>query len=76
MSYILEKEERKNGRPSEINKPVRIKETGEIFKNYRDAASAINGNRSCVYLCLMGLRKKHLGYSFEYLDISNNGSDT
>lgn len=64
----MEKDERKNGRPPEMNRPVRIKETGEVFKNYREAAEAIDGNRSCVYLCLRGFRKKHLGYTFEYLD--------
>lgn len=57
---------RKNGRPLENNRPVRILETGEVYDNYVEAAKAINGNRSCVYLCLRGDRKKHLGYTFAY----------
>jgi nucleoside-diphosphate-sugar epimerase len=31
-----------------------------------EAAKAINGNRCCVYLCLRGNRKRHLGYTFSY----------
>lgn len=57
---------RKNGRPLENDKPVRIIETGEIYPNYVEAAKAIDGNRSCVYLCLNGFRKRHKGYTFVY----------
>ena len=57
---------RKNGRPLENNRRVRIVETGNVYDNYVEAAKAINGNRACVYLCLKGERPKHLGYSFEY----------
>jgi hypothetical protein len=57
---------RKNGRPLENNKPVRINETGKVYDNYVEAAKAINGNRCCVYLCLRGNRKRHLGYTFSY----------
>ena len=54
------KKERKNGRPIENNKPVRIIETGEVYDNY------IDGNRACVYLCLKGDRARHKGYTFAY----------
>jgi hypothetical protein len=57
---------RKAGRPMENNKPVRINETGEVYPNYVEAAKAIDGNRSCVYLCLHGYRSKHKGYTFSY----------
>lgn len=50
----------------ENNKPVRINETGEVYPNYVEAAKAIDGNRSCVYLCLHGYRSKHKGYTFSY----------
>ena len=46
---------------------IRIKETGELFTSYNKAAKAIDGNRGCVYLCLKGMRKKHKGYSFEFV---------
>ena len=59
---------RKNGRPLEHNKPVRIVETGEVYDNYIKAADAIGGYRACVYLCLKGLRPRHMGYSFRYED--------
>ena len=57
---------RKNGRPLENNKRVKIIETGKIYENYVEATKAIDGNRSCVYLCLKGDRKHHKGYSFVY----------
>ena len=56
------------GRPCEDFKKVRIIETGEVFDSYREAANAIRGNRSCVYLALKGWRKGHKGYTFEYVD--------
>lgn len=57
---------RKNGRPLENNRPVRINETGVVYSNYVEAAKAIGGNRGCVYLCLSGYRKQHKGYTFSY----------
>lgn len=62
----MKRRERKNGRPLEHNKPVRIVETGEVYDNYIEAAKAINGNRACVYLCLTGNRPHHMGYTFVY----------
>lgn len=62
------REKFKNGRPMTNNRPVRIIETGKIYSNYVEAANAINGNRSCVYLCLKGCRDNHLGFTFEYAD--------
>lgn len=60
----------KVGRPLKNDRPVRIVETGEVYPNYILAAKAINGNRSCVYLCLdeYVLRHSHKGYHFEYAD--------
>lgn len=56
------------GRPAENHTKVRIVETGEIFKNYREAAEAIDGNRGCVLLCLKGWRPSHKGLHFEYVE--------
>lgn len=61
------KRQSKNGRPLEHDRPVRIVELDEVFPNYVEAAKRIDGNRGCVYQCLDGLRKKHKGYSFEYV---------
>jgi hypothetical protein len=60
----------KVGRPLTLNRKVMIVETGEVFDNYIEAAKAIDGNRSCVYLCLdpLVLRHSHKGYHFEYVD--------
>lgn len=64
----MNKRERKNGRPLEHDKPVRIVETGVVYPNYIEAAKAVGGNRACVYLCLRGDRARHMGYTFEYED--------
>ena len=61
------KQYEKRGRPPK-HKPVRIVETDEVFKSYADAATRVGGNRGCVYLCLIGMRHKHRGYSFEYVE--------
>lgn len=62
----------KVGRPASLNRPVAATNvyTGEerVFKNYREAAKAINGNRGVVFLCLDGIRKTHRGYEFRYAD--------
>lgn len=58
--------EKKNGRPIENNRPVKILETGEVYSSYRDAADAVNGDRSCVWQCVKGYRVKHKGYTFVY----------
>lgn len=44
---------------------VRIIETGEVFRTVYDCAEYIGGNASCIYKCLRGERRTHLGYSFE-----------
>lgn len=64
----MSREKFKNGRPLTNDRPVRIIETGEVFKNYIEAAKAIGGSRSNVYLCLTGNRASHKGYSFEYVE--------
>lgn len=46
---------------------VRIIETGEIFANVTAVAQALQTDYSTIYKCLRGERKKHLGYSFEYV---------
>lgn len=61
----------KVGRPSTQNNKVLVTniKTGEqtVYDNYREAARAIGGNRGVVYLCLDGVRRSHMGYSFEYV---------
>lgn len=60
-------EKKSVGRPS--TKRIRIIETNEIVTGYSAAAKKIKGNRGCVYLCLNNnvSRKKHMGYSFEFV---------
>lgn len=45
---------------------VRIKETGEVFRNARALADHINGDYSSIYSCLRGERKTHMGFTYEY----------
>lgn len=47
--------------------PVRIIETGEVYKSQEECARAINGIQGNIALCLAGKRKHHRGYSFEYV---------
>lgn len=48
-------------------RPVRIVETGEIFKSQAECARAINGSQSNINACLVGRRKSHLGFHYEYV---------
>lgn len=47
-------------------RPVRIIETGEIFKSQAECARAIGGSQPNINACLMGRRRSHLGYHYEY----------
>lgn len=49
-------------------RPVRIIETGEVFRSQAECARAIKGSQSNINACLMGRRNKHLGYHYEYAD--------
>lgn len=51
-------------------KPVRIVETGEIFKSRTDCAKAIDGCAGNITYCLNGKLKSHKGLHFE--DISRD----
>lgn len=57
---------KRNGRPIENNRPVKILETGEVYSSYREAADAVKGDRACVWQCVNGFRSKHKGYTFVY----------
>lgn len=56
------------GRKSSENRKVYVKELDEVYDNYRLAAKETNSNRGDVYLCVMGYRKMHNGYHFEFVD--------
>lgn len=47
-------------------KRVRIIETGQVFRTARDCADYIGGDYSSIYSCLRGVRKQHMGYTYEY----------
>lgn len=47
---------------------IKIVETGEIFITQKEVADHILGFSSAVNECLKGKRKKHKGYSFEWVD--------
>lgn len=49
-------------------RPVRIVETGEVFKSQAECARAIGGSQPNINACLVGRRHKHLGLHFEYAD--------
>ena len=49
-------------------RPIRIKETGLIYKTLDECARAIDGNGGHINDCLRGRQKTHRGYHFEYYD--------
>lgn len=49
-------------------RPVRIVETGEVFKSQAECARIIGGSQPNINACLVGRRLSHLGYHFEYAD--------
>lgn len=48
-------------------RPVRIIETGEVFKSQAECARAIGGSQPNINACLVGRRNTHLGYHYEYV---------
>lgn len=58
---------RRPGRPV-THPPVICEETGRIFKTYTEAAESINGWRSSVYRCAIGIQRQHNGYHFSFVD--------
>lgn len=47
-------------------RPVKILETGKIYKSQAECAREIGGSQPNINACLMGRRRSHLGYHFEY----------
>ncbi len=50
------------------SRPVRIIETGEVFKNATACAKYIGGNLTNISACFYGRQRTHKGYTFEYAD--------
>lgn len=48
--------------------PVRIIETGEVYRSQAECARAIGGSQPNINACLTGRRNKHLGYHYEYVE--------
>lgn len=50
-------------------RPVRIAETGEVYKSQAECARSIGGSQPNINACLTGRgRHTHLGYHYEYAD--------
>jgi hypothetical protein len=47
--------------------PIRLVETGEIFKSQRELANLLGINESAICACLKGRRTEASGYHFEYV---------
>ena len=59
---------RKNPNAGRKGKPIRIVETGEVFKDSLECEKKIGGNNRHINDCLKGRQKTHRGYHFEYVD--------
>lgn len=51
--------------------PIRVVETGEVYKSQAECARAIGGSQPNINACLSGRRRSHMGYHFEYVDEVN-----
>lgn len=49
-------------------RPIRVKETGEIFPSLKDCCEALNLHKGAVSRCCSGISRSSHGYSFEYVD--------
>lgn len=49
-------------------RPVKIVETGKVYKSQAECARVINGDQPNINACLTGRRKTHMGFHFEYAD--------
>lgn len=49
-------------------RPVRVVETGAVYKSQAECARAIGGSQPNINACLVGRRKSHLGYHYEYAE--------
>lgn len=75
LEYVTPSENMKRAYANGLNhwegyneRPVRIVETGEVFKSQAECARAIGGNQANINACLAGRRNKHKGYHYEYAD--------
>ena len=58
---------KKNPNAGRPGKPIRIKETGEVFNSITECAKAIGGNDTGILDNIAGGRKSHRGFTFEYI---------
>ena len=50
------------------NKPLRVIETGDIYPSAYECARQLGCDQRHINHCLMGKRKTHKGYHFEYVE--------
>ena len=63
--------ERANESHYDRHPPIRLVETGEIFRSQRELANLIGVNESSICACLKGRRTDANGYHFEYVTASD-----
>lgn len=51
-----------------LQKPIRIVETGEVFKSQTECAKHIDGSSAGIHDCRSGKCETHRGYHFEFQD--------
>lgn len=79
LEVVTRKENNRHAFDTGLNqhrRPVRIVETGEVFKSLEDCAAAISGDTSNICTCLNGRLKTHKGLHFEPIDINGVIKDT
>ena len=63
--------ERGNEAKFDRHPPIRLVETGEVFRSQRELANLLGVNESAICACLKGRRTDAAGYHFEYVDDSD-----
>ena len=67
--------ERGNEAKYDRHPPIRLVETGEIFRSQRELANLLGINESAICACLKGRRTEASGYHFEYADVNKQKTE-
>jgi hypothetical protein len=68
LIYVLSSETGLWSRKRNYARQVRIVETGEVFANVNECATAVGGYPNTIYMCLRGAQKSSKGLHYEWVE--------
>ena len=68
LIYVLDGETGLWRRKRKMARRVRVLETGDIYNSVTELATAIDGYKNTIYMCLRGSQDSHKGLHFEWVD--------